>query len=438
MKERYESYKDSGVAWIGQVPAGWEVVKLRKYLRLCSERGHQDEQLLSVTREQGVIIRNTESKEENHNFIPADLSNYKYVRAGQFAINKMKAWQGSYGVSPYNGIVSPAYYVCDIANIDPHFFSIAIRSRAYVPFFSQLSKGIRVDQWDLSTDALKSVPFIEPPLPEQRAIAGYLDERCAAIDAYVASLEREAGLARELKQALIARAVTRGLDPNTPMRDSGIPWIGQVPEGWEVETFGKHFTFGKGLPITKADLVPEGIAVLSYGQIHAKYNKGTTISDNMVRYVSSDFISTNPKSLLNKGDYVFADTSEDIEGSGNFGFNDYADDIFAGYHTIIARPTDLAYPKYYAYLFQSRGWKSQVQSKVNGVKVYSITKEILKGTSILIPPLPEQRAITSYLDARCAAIDAYVASLEREAGLARELKQREIADAVTGKVKITA
>ena len=214
-------------------------------------------------------------------------------------------------------------------------------------------------------------------------------------------------------------------------KDSGVPWIGQVPAGWEVETFGKHFTFGKGLPITKADLVPEGIAVLSYGQIHAKYNRRTTISDNMVRFVLSDFISTNPKSLLNKGDFVFADTSEDIDGSGNFGFNDYADDIFAGYHTIIARPIDLAYPKYYAYLFQSRGWKSQVQSKVNGVKVYSISKEILKGTSILLPPLPIQRAIADYLDERCAAIDAYVASLEREAGLARELKQAVIARAVT-------
>lgn len=106
--------KDSGIAWIGKIPAHWQITHLRKYLKLLSDKGHGEERLLSVTREQGVIVRNVESKEENHNFVPDDLNGYKLVNKGQFAINKMKSWQGSYGVSPYRGIVSPAYYVCDL------------------------------------------------------------------------------------------------------------------------------------------------------------------------------------------------------------------------------------------------------------------------------------------------------------------------------------
>ncbi len=106
--EKYATYKDSGIKWIGEIPEHWSSEQLRKYLRLISIKNKPNEQLLSVTRERGVIIRNTESKEENHNFIPEDLSGYKYVKKGQFAINKMKSWQGSYGVSNYYGIVSPA------------------------------------------------------------------------------------------------------------------------------------------------------------------------------------------------------------------------------------------------------------------------------------------------------------------------------------------
>lgn len=189
--KRYTEYKDSGVLWIGDIPGHWEVHQLRKYLSLVSDKGYPEEQLLSVTRESGVIIRNTDSKEENHNFIPDDLSNYKLVKQGQFAVNKMKAWQGSYGVSQHHGIVSPAYYVCNLNNINPAFFSVAIRSKAYVPFFTQMSKGIRSGQWDLSPIALKQIFFMEPPLAEQEKIVAFLDKQTNLIESCICLRERE-------------------------------------------------------------------------------------------------------------------------------------------------------------------------------------------------------------------------------------------------------
>ena len=200
--------KPSGIPWLPEVPEGWEVKTLRQLLKMVSRKGFPEKRLLSVTREQGVIVRDVESKEENHNFIPDDLSNYKLVEIGDFAINKMKSWQGSYGVSDYEGIVSPAYYVCRLSGVNRKFFSIAIRSRIYVSFFARFSKGIRVDQWDLSTIGLKEIPFLFPPLPEQREIVAYIEARAAKIDAAVGKLEAEVTALKEYRERLVADVVT--------------------------------------------------------------------------------------------------------------------------------------------------------------------------------------------------------------------------------------
>lgn len=200
--------KDSGIPWIGQIPAHWKVCQLRKYLKLVSDKGHPEKQLLSITREQGVIVRDLDDSEENHNFIPDDLSGYKLIRKGQFGINKMKAWQGSYGVSPFEGIVSPAYYVCELTFPNKEYFSLAIRSKAYIGFFTQYSKGIRVGQWDLNPIALKSIPFFEPPIEEQNEIVEFVKHKTSAIDSMISSLNAEIERLKEYKQSLISDVVT--------------------------------------------------------------------------------------------------------------------------------------------------------------------------------------------------------------------------------------
>lgn len=200
--------KDSEIPWIGQIPAHWKVCQLRKYLKLVSDKGHPEKQLLSITREQGVIVRDLDDSEENHNFIPDDLSGYKLIRKGQFGINKMKAWQGSYGVSPFEGIVSPAYYVCELTFPNKEYFSLAIRSKAYIGFFTQYSKGIRVGQWDLNPIALKSIPFFEPPIEEQNEIVEFVKHKTSAIDSMISSLNAEIEHLKEYKQSLISDVVT--------------------------------------------------------------------------------------------------------------------------------------------------------------------------------------------------------------------------------------
>lgn len=214
-------------------------------------------------------------------------------------------------------------------------------------------------------------------------------------------------------------------------KDSQIPWIGNIPSHWNVEPFGRHFSYGKGLPITKANLTNEGIAVISYGQIHSKLNTGTKISKELIRYVPPTYIESNPQSILQINDFIFADTSEDLNGSGNCAFNDFNNYIFAGYHTLIARPIRLDNPKYYAYLFQSQNWKNQIRSLVNGVKVYSINRAILKKTTLLFPPLSEQQHIVSFLDEKTAKIDEYIDKKNKEIEALKEWKKALIAHVVT-------
>ena len=203
------SLKDSGVEWIGQVPEHWEVSSLGKMLLPVSEKNKPNLPLLSITRELGVIERDVEDQESNHNFIPDDLSNYKVLKEGQFGMNKMKAWQGSYGVSRFTGIVSPAYYIFDfIKSVNSRFFHWAIRSKIYISFFGSASDGVRIGQWDLSKSRMKSIPFIIPSYTEQVQIADYLDQQAVKIDQAIALKTAHIEKLKEYKSVLINDVVT--------------------------------------------------------------------------------------------------------------------------------------------------------------------------------------------------------------------------------------
>lgn len=200
---------DSGVDWIGPVPDGWEMSKLGAILKPVSIKNRPDLPLLSITRELGVIERDMEDQGSNHNFIPDDLSGYKLLKKGQFGMNKMKAWQGSCGISNFTGIVSPAYYIFDFLKpINPRFFNWAIRSRLYVSYFGSASDGVRIGQWDLSKTRMKAIPFVLPPVSEQSNIADFLDRRTAQIDKAITINEKQIETLKEYKSALINSAVT--------------------------------------------------------------------------------------------------------------------------------------------------------------------------------------------------------------------------------------
>lgn len=207
--DKNANLKDSGVQWIGEVPKHWEVVLVKNILRWKSVKGCGEKEVLSLYREYGVIPKS--SRDDNHNITSDNTDDYKLVEKGDFVINKMKAWQGSMGVSLYEGIISPAYYVCSFINekVYKPYFHYLMRDSSYLPEYKRLSGGIRVGQWDLAYDKFKSLPALLPPiLAEQRAIADWLDAKCADIDATIALKEQKQEKLKAYKKTIIFEYVT--------------------------------------------------------------------------------------------------------------------------------------------------------------------------------------------------------------------------------------
>ena len=417
--KRYEQYKPTGISWLPEIPAHWDMAQLRKYLSLVSVKGKGDKQLLSVTREKGVIVRNVDDIEENHNFVPEDLSGYKYVQPGQFVINKMKSWQGSYGVSEYEGIVSPAYYVCNLTFPNKTFFSKAIRSRAYVDFFAQWSKGIRVGQWDLEPIALKSIPFFEPPIEEQEKIVAFLDKQITLIESCKCQRERELQTLNELKQAEIASVVTRGLNPNVPMKDSGQIQFGEIPAHWDSVKMKYCFTqrSEKGFPNE-----PVLCATQSKGVIPQ------SLYENRVVVVNKGFEGLK---LVKVGDFVISLRS--FQGGIEYA---YYQGIISAAYTILT-PKDERNSQYFKYLFKSHPFIQLLQTCVTGIREgQNINYAVLGNNFIPIPPIEEQNAIVEYIEAKTNSIDKMIDALKAEIERLTEYKQRLISDVVTGQLNV--
>ncbi len=214
-------------------------------------------------------------------------------------------------------------------------------------------------------------------------------------------------------------------------KDSGIQWLRKIPSHWHITKFKRLFSFGRGLSITKADLVDEGVPVISYGQIHSKQNTGTKIENHLFRYIPESYIKGNDSSKVSKGDFIFADTSEDLDGCGNCVYIDKNNQLYAGYHSIIAKNIKHTDAKYLAYLFKTDCWRSQIRSSVNGVKVFSITQNTLSDTDVLIPTFTEQQAIASYLDYKVGQIDAAIAEKEQMLEDLKAYRSAIISEAVT-------
>lgn len=200
--------KDSGIEWIGEIPREWEISLLKYSIKWKSVKGYGQETILSLYRDYGVVIK--DSRDDNHNVTSLDTDTYKFVEIGDFVINKMKAWQGSMAVSNYNGIISPAYHVCQIINpnVFKRYFHHLMRNQLYIPEYTRLSTGMRIGQWDLSFDDFRNLPFIIPPMDEQIEIADYIDRKCSEIDTLISKKEQLITELEAYKKSLIYEYVT--------------------------------------------------------------------------------------------------------------------------------------------------------------------------------------------------------------------------------------
>lgn len=214
-------------------------------------------------------------------------------------------------------------------------------------------------------------------------------------------------------------------------KDSGVPWLGDIPSHWEVIDNKYLFNFSRGLTITKANLVDEGIPCVNYGEVHSKYGFEVDPKVHKLKCVPQEYIEKFNYALLNRGDFVFADTSEDYKGSGNFTYLNSDEVTFAGYHTVVARLKTDSNPRYMAYVFDSNEFRTQVKTRVSGVKVFSITHNILKNVSVWIPPQDEQQAIVNFLDNELDHIDTLIGKQKQLLDKLAEQRSAVITHAVT-------
>lgn len=215
------------------------------------------------------------------------------------------------------------------------------------------------------------------------------------------------------------------------MKDSGISWVGEIPQNWEMKRLKYLFKFCKGLPITKDNLIDQGLPVISYGQIHAKTNNGVDVRPHLLRFVDFSYQTFYPLSQVMRGDFVFADTSEDYDGCGNCVYKRNDSLLFAGYHTIIAHSIIESDNRFFAYLFLTDVWRRQIREKVSGVKVFSITQKTLSNSYIILPPLAEQQRIAEFLDRECGKIDGLKADIQAQIDTLEQYKRSVITEAVT-------
>lgn len=431
-KER--KMRDSGIPWIREVPEGWGVNKIKYHLTRNEIKNKPDKQVLSVYRDYGVIPK--DSRDDNHNVTSEDTSKYKYVQKGDLVINKMKAWQGSLGVSKYEGIVSPAYYIYKFHDdsFDGKFFHYLIRG-CYKDEFRRISGGIREGQWDLSAEKFENTMIIIPPVSEQHRIADFIDSKCSEIDTLIENLRARMESAKEYKKAVITEAVTKGLDKDAKMKDSGVEWIGEIPEEWKTPKLknvailtngdrGKNYPSGN-------DLVDDGICFFTANNIHEQY---LDCSSDKNKFITESRYNILGGAKIKLNDILFC-----LRGStaGNAAINKTVNAGTIASSLVCITPQYIN-PDYLNYYLQSEMNAIQTSLFMNGSCAANLSAENVLNYYIIQPSTLEQQQIVSYLDSKCFEIDALLQNYENQIATLEEYKKSLIYEYVTGKKEVPA
>jgi type I restriction enzyme S subunit len=420
---RYPTYKDSGVEWLGEVPGHWALKPLWTHFRRVKRTGFETEQLLSVYRDYGVITK--ASRDDNFNKPSDDLSVYQLVVPGDLAINKMKAWQGSVAISDHRGIVSPAYFVYEaLHKADGRFLHYLMRSMRYITGYLSVSKGIRVNQWDLEPQLHSRMPLVVPPLPERTQIAAFLDRETAKIDELVAEQRRLMALLKEKRQAVISHAVTRGLNPHAPMKPSGIEWLGDVPEHWEVTKIGYVASVSRGTGYQNVEEVEEGEDAIQ-----------------MIRI--SDFNDFDPVWVRNSStldSYMVDSTDILIAGTGasagiTMRVSEDMKQMIHSYNAPRIRCSKID-PQYAYFVLNSQGIKQQEDLLFSGSAQPFLDLHSISKLELPYCDRKEQLEIVDYLSEQLDEFAALEKEAQRAIDLLQERRTALISAAVTGQIDV--
>ena len=422
--ERYNEYKDSGVQWLGEIPSHWGLRRTKYVWKETDSRSEfGSEQLLSVSQYDGVRKAQLDSRSES-------LKGYKIVKQDELVINIMLAWLGGLGVSKHEGIVSPAYCVYKLQDAqNPRFLHYLYRTPMYLAEFARHSTGIVPSRWRMYTDDFGEVLTLLPPIEEQDAMVAYLDTATAKIDEAIAQQQKMIDLLNERKQIIINNAVTKGLNPDAPMKDSGVEWIGKICKNWRMYRL-KH--------LLKTNLMyGANESAESEETSYPRYIRITDIDENG-KLKPDTFRSLEPLKaepyLLTRGDILFARSG--ATAGKTYLFDEDIKACFAGY-LIKAQVSNKLLSRYLMYYTRSGIYDQWKNSIFIQATIQNIGADKYANLRIPLPTIEEQKTIVSYLDTETMKIDKVLDTHKRQISLLQERKQIIINDVVTGKVKVS-
>lgn len=423
--------KQSGLPWAELIPSNWEVERGKRVLTLMQREVRKDDEIITCFRDGEVILRRLR-REDGFTISDKEIG-YQGINVGDIVIHGMDGFAGAIGVSKSQGKGTPVYVVCTTKdNSNNSYVVYYLRTLAQNNVFLALATGIRERSCDLKWNKISVLPFILPPISEQKAIADFLDKKCEEIDELVALQEKIIEELKSYKQSVITETVCKGLNPNAPMKDSGVEWIGEIPEGWNLRYIKDVATFHNGdrgvnYP-SGDDLVSDGIPFLTSNNLHQLL---LDIEKYTCKYITLDRYNILGGVKIQLDDIIYC-----LRGSvGNCTLNKQITEGTVASSLMVIRPRYIS-PEYLNYYLHSHIVSAQTEVYMNGTCAANLSAENVSKFNIHIPPAEEQQEIADYLDKKCSEIDQLISIKQQKIVELKDYKKSLIYEYTTGKKEV--
>lgn len=417
----YKSYKDTDQFWLKQIPSHWDIHKIKYVFNERSEKGHPEEPLLVSSQNMGVVPKSVYGNRTVEAM--KGLDTLKLVKVGDFVIS-LRSFQGGIEYAYYQGIISPAYTIMILkGHVTPEYFRHLAKSDAFIKLLKLCVTGIREGQ-NINYTLLRNYRIPVPPKEEQDQIVRYLDWQNSRLNKLINAKKKEIALLEEQKQALISQAVTKGLDPHAPLKDSGIDWIGQIPEHWEMSYSKKLFNErkDKAFPADIQLTSSQKYGIVSQKEFMEKEGRRVTVV-----LTGSDILKH-----VGRGDFVISMRSF----QGGLEYSTVEGKISSAYVMLIPR-SNLVYDNYFKWLFKSACYIRALQSTSDLVRDGQALRYV-NFLKIYLPivPLNEQKQIADFIDIKTQKLTNVIEKISNKISLLQEYRTRLVADVVTGQIDV--
>ena len=432
----YPAYRQGEGGWLGEVPSHWSIRRMKYVVREIDSRSTTGkEQLLRISQYTGVTQRRRTDGLEEPDTRAESLVGYKRVEPDDLVINIMLAWNGSMGVSRYEGIASPAYCVYRFGrDLQPWYFHNLLRSPDYKARIKASSTGVVESRLRLYSGDLGRIEAMLPPPDEQAAIVQFLDWANGRLERAIRAKRKVIALLNEQKQAIVHRAVTRGLDPSVPLKPSGIPWLGDIPHHWEVLPLKGICAIQSGITVGKEYA---GQALREYPYLRVANVQAGHVNLSVVKTIRVTRAEAD-RCMLQSGDVLMTEGGDlDKLGRGCV-WNAEVSPCLHQNHVFAVRPNQSRLdPRFLSALMGTSYARAYFQSTAKQTTNLAATNKTKLGMfKVLLPGVDEQHRILSRLDEELWPVNIATSRLEREIELLREYRTRLVADVVTGKLDV--